>query len=214
MSLNKTNIDWPGLGFSWNPVVGCSHGCPYCYAKKINDRFKMIPDFTKPVFFPERIYEPMKEKKPSTIFVGSMCDIFSDGVSQTWIHHIIETVKNCPRHTFMFLTKKPENYKYFQWPRNAWLGTTIETHLIKIMRYVGLMTGNTCNKKFISIEPILSDFEELNFNKIDLIIVGADSTPGAKIPPLEWVKSINHPNIWYKKNLRDYYPELKNKEEK
>jgi len=46
------------------------------------------------------------------------------------------------------------------------------------------------------------------------IIVGADSTPGAKIPPLEWVKSINHQNIWYKKNLRDYYPELKNKEGK
>ncbi len=209
MSLNKTNIDWPGLGFSWNPVVGCSHGCPYCYAKRINNHWKMIPDFTKPVFFLNRLDEPMKIKKPATIFVGSMCDIFSEGVSQTWIHHIIETVKNYPQHTFMFLTKKPEFYIQYDWPENSWLGTTIEKQSMYMRSaYMDALP----NKKYASIEPILSDFTGFPLVHFDLIIVGADSTPGAKIPPLEWIKSINHPNIWYKKNLRDYYPELKNKE--
>ncbi len=30
-----------------NPVCGCNIGCPYCYARKINQRFKHIPDFNK-----------------------------------------------------------------------------------------------------------------------------------------------------------------------
>ena len=209
--MNRTKIDWPNLAYSFNPIVGCANGCPYCYAKRINDRFNMIPNFTKPVFFPNRIDEPMKFKKPATIFVGSMCDIFSEGVSKTWIHHIIETVKNCTQHTFMFLTKKPEMYKEFLWPSGCFLGTTVEhindySHRKRI-RDIRDIQGNT----FISIEPIRSSFDDVDLRFISLIIVGADSTPGAKIPPLEWIKSINHQNIWYKKNLRDYYPELKNK---
>ena len=33
----KTKIDWADA--SWNPVAGCYNGCPYCYAKRIADRF-------------------------------------------------------------------------------------------------------------------------------------------------------------------------------
>jgi len=206
--MNKTNIDWPGLGYSWNPIVGCANNCPYCYARKISNRFKMIPDFTKPVFFPERIDEPCRVTKPATIFVGSMCDIFSEGVKSSWIHHIIETAKICNQHTFMFLTKKPENYRNYNWPGNCYLGATVE-HYEHSWRKVEIQNLNN-NKTFLSIEPIFSDFYAFDFKGIDLIIVGADSSKGAKIPPLEWVKSINHPNIYYKANLRKHYPELKN----
>lgn len=34
---NKTKIDW--CDASWNPVTGCLHGCEYCYARKIAERF-------------------------------------------------------------------------------------------------------------------------------------------------------------------------------
>ncbi|OQA08600.1 MAG: Phage protein Gp37/Gp68 [Bacteroidetes bacterium ADurb.Bin397] len=27
------------LDFTWNPVTGCLHNCPYCYARKITNRF-------------------------------------------------------------------------------------------------------------------------------------------------------------------------------
>ena len=47
MPLNKTKIDWPGLTHTWNPVVGCRHNCYYCYAKKMNDRFKWIDDWQR-----------------------------------------------------------------------------------------------------------------------------------------------------------------------
>ena len=34
----KTKIDWADA--TWNPVTGCLHGCEYCYARKIAERFK------------------------------------------------------------------------------------------------------------------------------------------------------------------------------
>ena len=34
---SKTKIDW--CDSTWNPVTGCLHGCEYCYARKIAERF-------------------------------------------------------------------------------------------------------------------------------------------------------------------------------
>lgn len=36
--MNKTRIDW--CDSTWNPVTGCLHGCEYCYARGIANRFK------------------------------------------------------------------------------------------------------------------------------------------------------------------------------
>jgi protein gp37 len=36
--MNKTKIEW--ADYTWNPVTGCLHGCEYCYARKIANRFK------------------------------------------------------------------------------------------------------------------------------------------------------------------------------
>lgn len=35
---STTKIDWADS--TWNPVTGCLHGCEYCYARAIADRFK------------------------------------------------------------------------------------------------------------------------------------------------------------------------------
>ena len=35
--MKKTKIDWADS--TWNPVTGCLHGCEYCYARKIAERF-------------------------------------------------------------------------------------------------------------------------------------------------------------------------------
>jgi len=42
----------------------------------------------------------------------------------------------------------------------------------------------------------------LDLTGIDLVIIGADSTKGATSPKKEWVDSIQHPNIFYKSNLK------------
>lgn len=35
--MNKTDIEWADM--TWNPVVGCKHGCEYCYAQRYAKRF-------------------------------------------------------------------------------------------------------------------------------------------------------------------------------
>ena len=42
----KTKIDWADA--TWNPVTGCLHGCEYCYARRIAERFgsNLMPIFT------------------------------------------------------------------------------------------------------------------------------------------------------------------------
>ena len=67
--MNKTKIDW--CTHTLNPVVGCTFNCPYCYARRLNDRFKWIDDWNKPQFFPERLKE-LYTKKPKIIFMNSI----------------------------------------------------------------------------------------------------------------------------------------------
>lgn len=35
--MEKSKIDW--CDSTWNPVTGCLHGCEYCYARNISERF-------------------------------------------------------------------------------------------------------------------------------------------------------------------------------
>ena len=35
--MNRSRIDW--TEYTWNPVTGCYHTCPYCYARKQSARF-------------------------------------------------------------------------------------------------------------------------------------------------------------------------------
>lgn len=35
--MNRSRIEW--TDFTWNPVTGCKHNCPYCYARKQALRF-------------------------------------------------------------------------------------------------------------------------------------------------------------------------------
>ena len=39
---DKTKIDWADA--TWNPVTGCKHGCEYCYARGIANRFRFLRD--------------------------------------------------------------------------------------------------------------------------------------------------------------------------
>ncbi len=91
--MNKTKINWPDLDYTWNSVVGCRRNCYYCYARELNNRFKFIKKWNKPQFFEERLEQPGKVKKPSVIFVGSMCDLFGEWVPDEWIDKIIEVCK-------------------------------------------------------------------------------------------------------------------------
>jgi len=202
--MNKTKIEW--TNYSWSPVIGCRGGCFYCYGKRLNDRFKWIKDWTKPKFYPERLKEPYKIKKPSKIFVCSMADLFSDWIIDGMILKIIEVARENPRHTFQFLTKNPKRYLEFKFPKNCWLGATI-TGKEEILNghYQIKALKKKDNFKFISFEPLLNKID-MDLSNIDLVIVGAMTGMGKKnvIPKKEWIASIKHPNIFYKENIKKY----------
>lgn len=194
--MNKTKIEW--TEYTWNPVTGCKHNCPYCYAKKISMRFN--EDF-EPTPHPDRLRQPYELKKPSKIFVCSMADLFGDWVPDFWIKPIIKVAKENPQHTFQFLTKNPKRYLDFDFPENCSLGTTIDYPHQARLNY---LKQAKANHKFISFEPLLGDMSALDLSGIDVCIIGADSTKGATPPKKEWIDSIEHHNKFFKNNIKKH----------
>ncbi|HDY68985.1 MAG TPA: DUF5131 family protein [Candidatus Scalindua sp.] len=178
--MNKSKIEW--TDYTWNPVTGCKKGCFYCYGKKINDRFGK--DF-KPRMWWDRLDQPIKEKKPSKIFVCSMADLFGDWLPDDTINYVLDTVRKCPHHTFQFLTKNPKRYYWFPMPDNCWRGVTITKGKAKIFSLVD------SGIRFVSCEPLLGwiDFKGCSF---DWIIIGAMTGHLAKKyqPKYEWIQDI------------------------
>jgi protein gp37 len=215
--ISKT-IGW--AKWSFNPIVGCANNCQefQCYAEAMNRRFKWIDQWNRPEFFEKRLQEPYKKKKGAKIFVGSMSDIFSEGVHQNWIYEILKVVNENPQHLFMFLSKRPMKYKNYQWPGNCMLGTTITSNKdFDRVQWLIRSTSHTLCPLFVSLEPILGPVDRFDFNNyyssysLDLLIIGAETGPGARIPDRDWLKTINHPNIYYKHNILKHFPDLINK---
>lgn len=191
MSLNKTKIEWCDV--TWNPVTGCKHGCPYCYARKIAERFrgsKAWPNGFEPMLRHERLFEPDLAGSPRTIFVCSMADLFGNWVPDQWINFVMKSCEFNQTHTFIFLTKNPAKYLMLLgdcFRKNRWFGATITgpSDLYKISLLKQIPRGNT----FISFEPLLSDLGQIDITGIKQVIIGAQTNPSNYVA-LEWVMKI------------------------
>ena len=166
--MNKSKFEW--TDYTWSPVRGCLHACPYCYAARIDKRFG-DGKFT-PTFHPERLGEPLKVKKPSRIFVGSMADLFGDwdwkvemggSITRDYIIDCIFNIINqCLQHTFIFLTKNPVGMQGIEFPNNCWCGTSVENQDKAKERISELLKVN-CKTLFVSYEPAIGP---VDFNRI------------------------------------------------
>lgn len=200
--MRKTKISWTNA--VWNVVTGCSKysaGCANCYAETLTRRFpKAFPNGFNVTLHPERLDEPKHVKKPSMFFVCSMADLFHDDVPFEYIDRVMQTINNCPQHTFQILTKRAENmYKFFPlyWgrsatnviPQNLWLGTTVENADAKL-RIEFLRRMRFLSVRFLSCEPLLSDLGTLDLAYIDWVIVGGETGPKARPMKKEWVLNI------------------------
>jgi protein gp37 len=200
---------------TWNPVTGCKHGCPYCYARKIAERFrgsKAWPQGFKPMMHENRMGDPQKVgtqyccprgmERGKTIFVCSMADLFGEWVPREWIQSVFLACEKAPWHTYIFLTKNPDRYQplsvhscfeEFMNQKNVWFGTTI-TGKTDIRRLGSLQASDLPNL-FVSFEPLLEDPGYLEIdNRLDLtgikqVIIGAQTNPDHYVG-LEWVMKI------------------------
>ena len=212
--MNKTKIEW--CDSTWNPVTGCFHSCPYCYARSMVQRFgtglllkqpqifvidepvvmngKKLPyptDFV-PTFHRYRLGDYLN-KKHRTIFVCSMGDLFGKWVPDVWIEEVFEACRKVPQHRYLFLTKNPSRYvelaEQGKLPKldNMWYGTTITTSDVE---YFWAENYHT----FLSIEPILSKFEKANpdAGHIEWIVMGAETgnRKNKVVPKKHWIDGI------------------------
>jgi protein gp37 len=195
--MRKTKISWTNA--VWNVVTGCSKysaGCANCYAEALTKRFpKAFPNGFNVTIHPERLDEPKHVKKPTMFFVCSMADLFHDDVPFEYIDCVMQTIRDCPQHTFQILTKRTirmRNYFLTRFvPRNAWIGTTVENDKsvgrIKLISGIGIFEKSI---HFLSCEPLLSDLGELDLSGIDWVIVGGETGPKARPMKKEWVLNI------------------------
>jgi protein gp37 len=194
--FNRTNDNIEWAKWTWNPVTGCEHGCPYCYARHIAIRFN---GGFRPTFHQNRLDAPLNTANKSdnrNVFVCSMADLFGDWVPQEWIDKVFGVVRKTPRWNYLFLTKNPKRYLDIQWPVNAWAGATADTQkraddalgVFRDLEYSGTKPVIT----FLSCEP-LSGYIRLKNVPIDWLIIGGRSKtskmPEAQ-PEWEWVEGL------------------------
>lgn len=195
--MNRTNIEWthrPGTdGMTWNPIhahserlnergtlktgnfcTKISPGCANCYASRINvargnGLEYTVPNLEKAKFYidEKELAEPLKRKKPATIFVGDMFDLFHEAIPQEFIAEVLRVAWKMPRHTFQFLTKHADRMQRIvtgmmeKWgepgqelPAWMWFGVSVESQKYADER-IPLLLQTPAAIRFLSVEPLL-----------------------------------------------------------
>ena len=185
-----------------------SPGCTHCYASTINKRFGNGLEFTVPnlekveFFIDERILaEPLKQKKPCTIFVGDMFDLFHEKIPGEMIAEVLRVAWKLPRHTFQFLTKRADRMQRIvtlmleKWgdlgeqPRDhMWFGVSVEDQQRSSER-VPFLQATPAAISFLSVEPQLEEVSP-DLREISWVICGGESGPGARPFNLAWAESL------------------------
>lgn len=215
--MDKTKIEW--CDSTWNPVTGCLHGCPYCYARSMVRRFgwddyeqlntelidPVVDGNGKRIAYPTGFTPTLhryrlsdyEKKAGRTIFVCSMADLFGEWVPDSWIEEVFAACERAPQHRYLFLTKNPDRYitlaRKGKLPErdNMWFGSTTVDPDATIY----------CGKKyntFVSVEPILCDFtgeidvENMKVGFVQWVIIGAETgnRKGKVVPEKSWIDAI------------------------
>jgi len=198
-------ISW--AKWSWNPVTGCLHGCDYCYARAITERFPDgFPAGFTPLFREDRLDAPTNTVIPAEhrddpawrrVFVCSMADLYGRWVPQKWIDDVHASMLASPQWQYILLTKFPDRYVGLDMPPGAWVGTSVdEQKRVRIAEraFRQLPDGVV---KWLSLEPLLEPLEFTDLSAFDWVVIGAQtetfqggSTVPAFAPPFEWVARI------------------------
>ncbi len=189
-----SGIEWTES--TWNPVTGCakvSPGCQYCYAERMAERLQAMGQANyvngfRLTLHPHMLELPLKWKKPQTIFVNSMSDLFHEEVPLSYIRRVFDVMARADWHRFQILTKRADRLAELSWTLdwtpNMWMGVSVESD-----RYRGRIdrlreTG--AHVKFLSLEPLLGPLPDLDLTDIDWVIVGGESGPRARPMDPAW----------------------------
>jgi protein gp37 len=193
-----STIEWTES--TWNPVTGCdkiSPGCKHCYAERMAKRLKAMgqPNYRNGfelTLHPHAVDLPLRWRKPQTIFVNSMSDLFHADVPFEFIAEVFGVMRRAHWHRFQVLTKRAERLEELgarlRWAANIWMGVSVENAGYR--QRIDRLRATPATTKFLSLEPLLGPLDGLDLNGIDWVIVGGESGPQARPMDPAWVLSI------------------------
>jgi len=205
--MAKSSIEWTEV--TWNPVTGCdktSAGCDNCYALTLSKRLKAMgaekyqndgnPITSGPGFgittHPASLKQPYGWRKPVTVFVNSMSDLFHAGVPAEFVQDVFDVMADTPQHTYQVLTKRSLRLRRMAdkltWPENVWMGVSVEEP--KVLNRIDHLRDVPAAVRFLSCEPLIAALPGMNLEGIDWVIAGGES--GHHHRPIEagWVEDI------------------------
>lgn len=199
--------------------VKISGGCKNCYASRQQNPYLTQIEYrveNRPLvelFFDEKAIEQvLRRRKPTRYFWADMTDIFLDEYPDEWVDRCFAAMALTPQHTHMVLTKRSGRMRDhmagarhmpiidamldlgvaavgIRWPLpNVWLGVSVEDRAHKTR--IDDLRETPAAVRFLSLEPLLEDLGVLDLRKIDWVIVGGESGPGARPTHPDWVRSI------------------------
>ena len=200
-----SSIEWTDA--TWNPVRGCtkiSPGCKHCYAETFAERFRGVKGHPFEQGFdlrlvPEKLAEPLRWRKPKTIFVNSMSDLFHERVPDDYIEAVAKVMVGAKWHTFQVLTKRADRLRallntklgFAAREPHIWWGVSVEDRKYGLSR-VPKLAAAPAAVRFLSVEPLLEDLGQFDLHGIDWMIVGGESGPGARPMQKNWVLSLRN----------------------
>jgi protein gp37 len=191
---DHSSIEWTES--TWNPTNGCtkvSPGCDRCYAERVTLRFpKTFPNRFDLTLRPSALDLPLKWRRPRTIFVNSMSDLFHTDVPESYISQVFDIMVQAPQHTYQVLTKRAERLARLAprlpWPPQIWMGVSVESP--KYAWRVDYLRRAPAAVRFISAEPLLEGLPSLNLEGIHWLIAGGESQPGARPASIAWFEDL------------------------
>jgi protein gp37 len=203
-------IEWTDA--TYNPWMGCakvSTGCKNCYMFRDQKRFGHDP--TELRRSKTTFRDPLKWKEPKVVFVCSWSDFFWEKVPEEWRREAWEIMFHAGTlgHTFLLLTKRPENITPETLPAgwiegtwretfsHVWLGISAENQEMADLR-IPLLLQVPAAVHFVSAEPLLGPIDlrpwlPLPFDgeHLDWVITGGESDLRSPRPmEPEWVFDI------------------------
>lgn len=204
---DRSAIEWTEA--TWNPTTGCdrvSAGCDNCYALTLAKRLKAMgaakyqgdgdPRTSGPGFgltvHPDALDVPRGWKRPRTVFVNSMSDLFHARVPLPFVRDVFAVMTETPQHTYQVLTKRSRRLRRvadrLEWPRNLWMGVSVE-NAEQLGRVADLRTVPAA-VRFLSLEPLLGPVTGLDLDGMGWVIAGGESGPGHRPMEPDWVIEI------------------------
>ena len=195
---NASAIEWTEA--TWNPLTGCtkvSAGCKYCYAERLSKRLQAMGQANYRNGFKLTMHEhmldlPLRWRRPRTIFVNSMSDLFHPKVPDEFIFRVFEVMVEASHHRYQVLTKRPERAAAMSaalpWREHIWMGTSVEDQRVK--QRIDFLRQTDAHVRFLSLEPLLGPLPDLNLDGIHWVITGGESGPKARPLDPHWVFDI------------------------